>query len=343
MLLKVGELAKRTGLTVRALHHYDSIGLLKPSARSDSGYRLYNQGDVTRLYRIQALQRLGFALAEIGAMLASAGAALPQLLGQQILALDLQIAQACELRTRLETLQQRLATDQEPTLTDWLNTLELMTMYDKYLTTQQAETLRQRKAELGEHYDATWRTLTDQVRALIVAKVPPHAAEAQALAQRWTTHAQALVHGDENLLIKLDAMHRNEPALQAQSGIDEAVMEYIGQAMTETRMPIYAKYFDAHEVERLRHNFRQHMAEWPKLVGEVRGAMDSGLMPDHPDARVLGMRWQALSNATFCTDEPAMRDKFMQAVRSEPSLMLNTGIDQEMLDFIIAAKGTVPA
>lgn len=41
MLLKVGELAKQTGLTVRALHHYDDIGLLQPSARSDAGYRLY--------------------------------------------------------------------------------------------------------------------------------------------------------------------------------------------------------------------------------------------------------------------------------------------------------------
>ena len=41
MLLKIGELAKRTGLTVRALHHYDAIGLLSPSARPDAGYRLF--------------------------------------------------------------------------------------------------------------------------------------------------------------------------------------------------------------------------------------------------------------------------------------------------------------
>ncbi|MHD0457482.1 MerR family DNA-binding transcriptional regulator, partial [Serratia marcescens] len=39
MLLKVGELARRSGITVRTLHHYDSIGLLVPSARSDAGYR----------------------------------------------------------------------------------------------------------------------------------------------------------------------------------------------------------------------------------------------------------------------------------------------------------------
>ena len=48
MLLKVGELAKRSGLTVRTLHHYDAIGLLTPSARADNGYRLYNREDVAR-------------------------------------------------------------------------------------------------------------------------------------------------------------------------------------------------------------------------------------------------------------------------------------------------------
>jgi MerR family transcriptional regulator, thiopeptide resistance regulator len=45
-------------LTVRPLHHYDSIGLLKPSARSDSGYRLYGQDDIACLHQIQALDDL---------------------------------------------------------------------------------------------------------------------------------------------------------------------------------------------------------------------------------------------------------------------------------------------
>jgi DNA-binding transcriptional MerR regulator len=69
MLLKIGELAKRTGLTVRALHHYDAIGLLSPSARSDAGYRLYNEADIARLHRILALRRFGLALADIGTTL----------------------------------------------------------------------------------------------------------------------------------------------------------------------------------------------------------------------------------------------------------------------------------
>jgi MerR family transcriptional regulator, thiopeptide resistance regulator len=77
MLLKVGELAKRAGLTVRALHHYDDIGLLRPSARSDAGYRLYDRNDIARLHQIQALRRFGVALSDIGAFLASPGARRP--------------------------------------------------------------------------------------------------------------------------------------------------------------------------------------------------------------------------------------------------------------------------
>lgn len=58
-LWKVGELAARTGLTVRTLHHYDAIGLLAPSDRTGSahgsGHRLYTSADVTRLHQIICL------------------------------------------------------------------------------------------------------------------------------------------------------------------------------------------------------------------------------------------------------------------------------------------------
>ena len=57
MLIQVGELAKRAGLTVRTLHHYEQTGLLTPSARSEAGYRLYNLSAVQRLHMIKALAR----------------------------------------------------------------------------------------------------------------------------------------------------------------------------------------------------------------------------------------------------------------------------------------------
>src|SRR5215207_1108109 len=63
--LKVGELARRTGLTIRTLHHYDEIGLLKPSQHTDSGHRLYAAGDVARLQQVISLRQLGFTLEEV--------------------------------------------------------------------------------------------------------------------------------------------------------------------------------------------------------------------------------------------------------------------------------------
>src|SRR6266446_7574448 len=62
---KVGELARRTGLTVRTLHHYDAIGLLKPSLHTEAGYRLYTASDVARLQQVLSLRQLGFSLEEV--------------------------------------------------------------------------------------------------------------------------------------------------------------------------------------------------------------------------------------------------------------------------------------
>ena len=69
-LWKVGELARSTGLTVRTLHHYDQVGLLRPSGRTASGHRLYDAGDVDRLYQVVALRALGLSLDAIRAVLA---------------------------------------------------------------------------------------------------------------------------------------------------------------------------------------------------------------------------------------------------------------------------------
>ncbi|MEU1685299.1 MerR family transcriptional regulator [Micromonospora sp. NPDC005707] len=63
---RIGELRRRTGLTVRTLHHWDHVGLLRPSARTSSGHRLYDERDVGRLYRIVALRELGLPLETIG-------------------------------------------------------------------------------------------------------------------------------------------------------------------------------------------------------------------------------------------------------------------------------------
>src|SRR3982750_4584466 len=68
-LVRVGELAKRTGKTVRAIHLYEELGLLSPACRSKGGFRLYPGKAIKRIDWIQKLQDLGFSLTEIKAFL----------------------------------------------------------------------------------------------------------------------------------------------------------------------------------------------------------------------------------------------------------------------------------
>jgi DNA-binding transcriptional MerR regulator len=73
MAITVGELSRLTGLTVRALHYYDEIGLVRPSQRSAAGYRLYDEADALRLQEVMVLRELGVPLDEIGPALAASG------------------------------------------------------------------------------------------------------------------------------------------------------------------------------------------------------------------------------------------------------------------------------
>lgn len=66
MAFTVGDLSRLTGVTVRALHHYDEIGLVRPSQRSCAGYRLYDERDVLRLQQVLVFRELGVPLGEIG-------------------------------------------------------------------------------------------------------------------------------------------------------------------------------------------------------------------------------------------------------------------------------------
>ena len=68
-MVKVGELARRTGKSVRAIHLYEELGLLSPAVRSKGGFRLYSARAVTRIEWIQKLQDMGFSLTEIKAFL----------------------------------------------------------------------------------------------------------------------------------------------------------------------------------------------------------------------------------------------------------------------------------
>lgn len=68
-MMHIGELAERTGLSLRTIRHYDQIGLLAPSGRSEGGFRLYTDGDYEQLMLIRRMKPLGYSLDQMGDLL----------------------------------------------------------------------------------------------------------------------------------------------------------------------------------------------------------------------------------------------------------------------------------
>lgn len=332
MLLKVGELAKRCGLTVRTLHHYDTIGLLTPSARSDSGYRLYNRNDIARLHQIQALRRFGLALADIGTVLANPGSHLAAIVSQQIQMLDRQIAQSNTLRDRLILLQGQLSRGEEPELAAWLTTLEMMTMYDKYFTKEEQRTFPL-LSTAENTTSAEWAELVQAVREAMEMKVPPQSPGAQTLAKRWMAMLKRDTGDDPRLLAKLNVMHYNEPTVQAQTGVTAGLIDYIRQAFAETKFAIYEKYLSAAEFRFLRENYLKRTHEFPELIAKVRQHLEDGTAPDDPRMRELAVLWIDIFRS-YAGDNPETQAKIRQANAAEPELLVGSWINPQLLAYV---------
>ncbi len=231
---KVGELARRTGVTVRTLHHYDRIGLLRPSRRAGNGYRLYGTGDVARLHQIFSLRRLGLSLEEIRESLTRPDFS-PLVIQERHLArLDDQIREHQALRRRLRRLAEQLRSGRPVSLEDFTTSMEMMTMIEKYYTPEQLSQLAARGEAIGtariQEVEAEWPALIAEVRAAMAAGLPAGDPAVQALARRWRGLVQEFTGGDPGSAAALGRMYQQEPAARDRAGIDPAILVYIGQA-----------------------------------------------------------------------------------------------------------------
>src|SRR5437016_1076262 len=135
--LKVGELAKRTGLTVRTLHHYDEIGLLQPSLHTEAGHRLYTADDVARLQRVLSLRQLGFSLEEVRGCLERSSFSPLEVIRLHVARLREQIELQKALCERLEALAIHFHAAEEVSADEFLQAIEVMTMIEKMYTPEQ--------------------------------------------------------------------------------------------------------------------------------------------------------------------------------------------------------------
>ena len=87
-MLTVKQLAQKCGVSVRTLHHYDAIGLLRPAKTTEAGYRLYDEAALERLYLILLFRELGFRLKDIRGILDAPDFDRNRVLEQQIALLE---------------------------------------------------------------------------------------------------------------------------------------------------------------------------------------------------------------------------------------------------------------
>ena len=148
--LKVGELAERTGVSIRTLHHYDDIGLLRPSRRTAAGHRLYDVADLLRLQQIVSLRRLGLSLDEIQRVIERPETSPLSIIEAHLAKLRRQMELERKLCDRLEVLAERLRRAESVSADQLLTSVEMTVMIEKYYTPEQLKELEDRRLALGD-------------------------------------------------------------------------------------------------------------------------------------------------------------------------------------------------
>jgi MerR family transcriptional regulator, thiopeptide resistance regulator len=225
---KIGELAQRTGLTVRTLHHYDEIGLLTPAERSDGGHRVYDEASVQRLYRIASLRSLGFPLDAIAQALDSNAFDPRTAVDDHITRLEAQIAQEQQLVGKLHALRERLDAD------DFLTTIEELTMHQRYYTLEQLEQLEQRRQEFGEEQiravEQEWAEIFATLKAEMEAGTDPADPKLRPIGERSRELLKMFTGGDPGIEASLKTMYETEGPEKASRGMaDPEVFAYLAK------------------------------------------------------------------------------------------------------------------
>lgn len=238
-MYRIGELAKQTNLSIRALRYYDEIGLLKPAQVAESGYRYYSEAEIKRLQHISALKELGFTLASIKEMLGS-GSGFEAAQWESYLQLEL--AAIRNERKRLDEMERLLLNaryayemkgeiDPEDIFL-FIRALNVTPeMRDRFLTrnfTEQESEIIKGLPDLGDNDERNlaWAKLIRQIRERL--HEPPESPESQQLAGEILELAMEWFGHDEQLIEKYWDNIRPEQGEEARVyGMDTDVMDYI--------------------------------------------------------------------------------------------------------------------
>ena len=237
--LKVGELAKLTGITVRALHHYDQLGLVKPSLRSPKGYRLYTPDDVAKLQVIRSLIHMGFPLKEIKSMISRPDFSFESSLKTQITQIKKRINKEKKLCRDLESLERAFSGRKFVPINDVLKLLKLMNDINSYYTPEEMELIKKQGEKIGagkiKEVENEWPRLIAAVREYMDKGTDPKDPAVVKLAKRWMELVNMFTGGNLQIAKKVAKLYQEQgPELKKQFGAgvpDPDMHDYINKAL----------------------------------------------------------------------------------------------------------------
>ncbi len=207
------EFAKRAGVTIRALHHYDRLGLLKPSGRTAAGYRLYTDRDLVRLEQIVALKFIGFPLSQIRELFSRKDLDVTAMLRQQRQIIADKREHLDRAIRAIERAEQALASGEQ---TDWepfrkiIEVIQMQTRKDwmkKYYTEEQLNDLRKRwSPEVQAESERGWSELIRDVEAAIARGESPDSETGRKLAERRQKLLDMFTGGDPGIKANLQRL-----------------------------------------------------------------------------------------------------------------------------------------
>lgn len=235
--MRIGEVARRSGVSARMLRHYESLGLLEPSQRNSNGYREYSPADIGRIFHIEGLRKLGMTLGEVGSALADPDFDPRTVITELITQSRGRIAAEQELLENLERIEELRPADGEALLLsiDLMRSLESRDVFQRH------------KAALGSGVDGA--VPVESLSRAVLGESVLNAAGAMrwALAKSGPEAVRYLVEGmregstetRRNAVRALDEIRRNSPAGQVDAvtaaAITEAMRLGLGDTDTEVR------------------------------------------------------------------------------------------------------------
>ncbi|MEM7553955.1 MAG: MerR family transcriptional regulator [Cyanobacteria bacterium P01_A01_bin.84] len=225
--MKIGELAKQTGLSIRTLHYYDEIGLLCPSDRNDIGHRLYSDKDIIRLQQILSLRQLGFALKEIRECLENPDFSLSQVINLHRDRIREQIGLSHTLLERLNGVARELQTTESVAVENLIQVMETITMSEQYFTPEQQEVIEARFQDV----EPEWQELITRARDEMNKGTDFNSPSVQELARIWQWSMKNLIRGDSHIYESFIKAYQQQGGEAASWGaMDTATFEYILKA-----------------------------------------------------------------------------------------------------------------